>query len=59
MVKKGGKGKNRCGGAVAQRCRTLDRENAVTNPLRIGAVDGDSWRCNATTKQNHCTCTLQ
>ena len=41
-------------------CRTLDRENEVTNPLHIGAVDGDSlWRCYVTTKQNHCTCTLQ
>ena len=48
----------RSGSAVE--CRTLDRENTVTNPLHIGAVDGDSlWRCYATTKQNHCTCTLQ
>ena len=48
----------RSGSAVE--CRTLDRENTVTNPLHIGAVDGDSlWHCYATTKQNHCTCTLQ
>ena len=48
----------RSGSAVE--CRTLDRENTVTNPLHIGAVDGDSlWRCYATTKQNHCTCALQ
>ena len=48
----------RSGSAVE--CRTLDRENTVTNPLPIGAVDGDSlWRCYTTTKQNHCTCTLQ
>ena len=48
--------------------QTLVRENTVTNPLHIGAVDGDSlcrcvvvalWRCYATTKQNHRTCTLQ
>ena len=44
----------------AVECRTLDRENAVTNPLHISAIDGDSlWRCYVTTKQNHCTCTLQ
>ena len=48
----------RSGSAVE--CRTLDRENTVTNPLHIGAVDGDTlWRCYATTKQNHFTCTLQ
>ena len=39
----------RSGSAVE--CRTLDRENTVTNPLHISAVDGDSlWRCYATTK---------
>ena len=48
----------RSGSAVE--CRTLDRGNTVTNPLHIGAVDGDSLsRCYTMTKQNHCTCTLQ
>ena len=32
----------------AVECRTLDRKDPVTNPLHIGAVDGDSlWRCYA------------
>ena len=44
----------RCSGSAIE-CRTLDQGNTVTNPLHIGAVDGDSWRCYATTKQNHLT----
>ena len=57
-INRSGRVWRRSGSAVES--RTLDRGNTVTNPPHIGAVDGDSlWRCYATTKQNHCTCTVQ